>query len=64
MDSISPEAAKALNEQIRQLAKLLPGGIDHRYGFSCECGCGETVPCAAADYDREGGAWADGHKPT
>jgi hypothetical protein len=29
--------------QIRRLADMLPGGLHHEYGFSCECGCGR--PC-------------------
>jgi hypothetical protein len=53
--------AKALNMQIRRLAEMLPGGREHVYGFSCECGCGETLQVSAADFDLEGGAWLDGH---
>lgn len=47
--------------QIRRLAEMLPGGREHVYGFSCECGCGETLQVSAADFDLEGGAWLDGH---
>lgn len=62
---LDPARVRALNQQIRHLADLLPGGQDpaHVYGFSCECGCGETVPMNSADFDREGGAWAVAHKP-
>lgn len=47
--------------QIRRLADLLPGGLEHVYGFSCQCVCGETVQLSAADFDHQGGAWVDGH---
>ena len=52
--------ANALNNQIRRLAEMLPGGLEHEYGFSCECGCGETVRLSAAEFARAG-AWLDGH---
>jgi hypothetical protein len=51
----------ALNMQIRRLAELLPGGLEHEYGFSCECGCGQIARLSAAEFDRGGGAWLDGH---
>ena len=54
--------ARALNMQIRRLADMLPGGLEHVYGFSCECGCGETLQLPAAEFDHQGGAWLDGHK--
>jgi hypothetical protein len=53
---------KALNMQIRRVAEMLIGGLVHEYGFSCECGCGELVQLSAAEFDREGGAWLDGHR--
>ena len=53
--------AKALNQQIRRLADMLPGGLDHLYGFSCECGCGKTFQLSAAEFDRQEGAWLNGH---
>ena len=56
-------AAKALNEQIREVADLLPSDPDHKYGFTCECGCGEMVTLTASEFDRDGGAWLEGHKP-
>jgi hypothetical protein len=54
-----------LNQQIRHMANLLPGARDpnHLYGFSCECGCGKIVALSAAEFDRNGGAWSDGHRP-
>jgi hypothetical protein len=52
-----------LNVQIRRVAEMLPGGLEHEYGFSCECGCGEIVQLSAADLDRRSGAWLDGHQP-
>jgi hypothetical protein len=51
-----------LNVQIRRLADLLPGGVEHEYGFTCECGCDEIVPISAAQFDSDGGAWLDGHR--
>ena len=53
--------ARALNVQIRRIADMLPGGLEHVYGFSCECGCGQTFQLSAADFDHQGGAWLDGH---
>jgi hypothetical protein len=47
--------------QIRRLADLL-GGLEHAYGFTCECGCGEIVRLSAIQFDNEGGAWLDGHR--
>ncbi len=47
--------------QIRRLADMLPGGLEHIYGFSCECGCGETFRLSAAEFDQQEGAWLDGH---
>ena len=55
------ETARALNIQIRRLADMLPGGLGHVYGFSCECGCGETSRLSAAEFDYKGGAWLKGH---
>ena len=55
--------ARALNMQIRRLADMLPGGLEHLYGFSCECGCGETLELSAAEFDHQGGAWLSGHSP-
>jgi hypothetical protein len=54
--------ARTLNMQIRRVADLVPGGLDHEYGFSCECGCGELARLSAAGFDRDGGAWLDGHR--
>ena len=54
--------ARALNKQIRRLAEMLPGGLEHVYGFSCECGCGETLQLSAAEFDHHGGARLYGHE--
>jgi len=59
---VDSEKARALNMQIRRLADMLPGGLEHVYGFSCECGCGETCQGSAAEFDHQGGAWLDGHR--
>lgn len=60
------EAAKSFNNQLRVTAVAIAGASadGHPYGFLCECGCGETVMFNLAEYDGQGGAWLDGHKPT
>lgn len=58
----SSGAARTLNVQILRLAALLPGGAEHEYGFSCECGCGQTVQLPATEFADKGGAWLDGHR--
>ena len=50
------------NEQVRRLADILPDSADTRFGFICQCGCGEVVALTAATFDAHGG-WVDGHKP-
>ncbi len=61
---MDPEQIKKFNRQIRQIAAMIPGGAEaHKYAFTCECGCDETVRLSASEYDRDGGAWAEGHKP-
>lgn len=58
------DAAKAFNKQLRATAEALGGlGVDHRYGFVCECGCGETAKLSLAEYDEHGGALREGHEP-
>jgi hypothetical protein len=59
------EAAKGFNRQLRQTAVVLAGhaGGGHRYGFVCECGCEQTVMLSLPEYERQGGAWLEGHKP-
>jgi hypothetical protein len=59
------DGAKAFNRQLRQTAAVLAGqaGGGHQYGFVCECGCQETVKLTLREYDRQGGAWVEGHKP-
>jgi hypothetical protein len=61
---LDPERVKALNEQIRHMADLLPGAKDpsYLYGFSCECGCGTVVALSVADFDHDG-AWIKDHRP-
>lgn len=65
MGVLDSARVKALNQQLRRMAELLPGTKDenHKYGFSCECGCGQIVALSAPEFDREGGAWAEGHEP-
>jgi hypothetical protein len=54
--------ARKLNEQIVRVAGMLPGGTEQEYGFTCECGCGETVTLSPSSL-IEGGAWVAAHKP-
>jgi hypothetical protein len=58
---MAPANAHALNMQICRLAGMLPGGLEHEYGFACECGCGELVARSATEFERAGGAWLHGH---
>ena len=60
---MDPKIARELNQQIRLIAERLPGGVGHKYGFSCEDGCEGIVPLSLAEYDAAGGAWLEGHKP-
>jgi hypothetical protein len=59
------EAAKSFNQKLRATAAALGAQreSEHQYSFACECGCGETVQLTLGEYDRQGGAWLDGHKP-
>ena len=57
-NSVDGGGARALNVQIRRVAEMLPGGLEHEYGFTCECGCGETVRLSAEDLDRKSGGVA------
>jgi hypothetical protein len=59
---VNTGTAKALNMQICRLAEMLPGGLEHEYGFSCECGCGEIVSLSAANVSLKGGAWLKDHR--
>jgi hypothetical protein len=60
------EAAKAFNRRLRQAAASLTqagGGHEHAR-FVCECGCEQTVVLTLREYDRQGGAWLEGHEST
>jgi hypothetical protein len=56
-------AAERFNQALRRAAETLGarGVKDHHYAFLCECGCDETVKLTLAEYDKQGGAWLDGH---
>jgi hypothetical protein len=60
---VNPKQAEKLNQQIRRIAQLLPHEEGHRYAFTCECGCGGTASSTAEEFDRNGGAWTNGHRP-
>lgn len=59
------DAAKSFNDQLRAAAVAVGGASadGHDYGFLCECGCEETVWINLAEFDLQGGAWVEGHKP-
>jgi hypothetical protein len=60
------DAAKKFNKQLWATAASLAamvGAHDYEYAFVCECGCEETVRLTLAEYDEEGGAWLEGHRP-
>jgi hypothetical protein len=53
--------ARETNANIRQLAKSLRD--ERPIGFFCECGCMEIVMLTTAEYEQQGGAWLEEHKP-
>lgn len=59
------ERARSFNEQLRVTAVAVGGASAdvHPYGFLCECGCGGTVMLVLAEYDDQGGAWLEEHRP-
>jgi len=59
---VDPARARALNEQIMRVAGMLPGGTEHGYAFTCECGCGELARRTGTQFEHDGGAWLDGHR--
>jgi hypothetical protein len=61
----TPDAPRSFNNQLRATAIAVAGASadGHEYGFLCECGCGGTVRLVLAEYELQGGAWLDGHKP-
>ena len=62
----TPDAATSFNNQLRAAVVAVAGASadGHPYGFLCECGCEGTVRLVLAEYDEQGGAWLDGHRPT
>jgi hypothetical protein len=58
----SEDNVRDWNEKIRRLADNLPGAMETKFGFSCQCGCGTVVPLTSRNFDANG-AWADGHEP-
>jgi hypothetical protein len=59
---VESEDIRDWNERVRRLADMLPESAGTRFGFICQCGCGEVVPLTAATFDADGG-WVDGHRP-
>lgn len=60
------DAARSFNHQLRVTTVAVAGASadGHPYGFLCECGCGETVMLVLAEYDEQGSAWLDEHRPS
>jgi hypothetical protein len=54
--------ARETNGHIRAIATSLRDR--GRIGFLCECGCLDIATITIGEYDAEGGAWLEGHKPT
>ena len=60
----NPEAARAANTQILELAESLDRGEgEQAVAFFCECGCRDVIPITVSRYRAIGGAWLPGHKP-
>lgn len=53
----------ALEARIREMGlRTRPPGED-LIGLLCECGCLDIVSMNRNDYEAQGGAWIEGHKP-
>jgi predicted component of type VI protein secretion system len=68
-DSAAAEIAREVNAHILALeARLHEISVhslwsdDDLIGLCCECGCMGTVASTRADYERNGGAWIEGHE--
>jgi hypothetical protein len=59
------DSAKAFNRQLRTTLRALGVGDDDDFlqAFVCECGCEQVAKMGLVDYDRDGGAWLEGHRP-
>jgi hypothetical protein len=53
--------ARETNGHIRALARSFRD--ERQVGFFCECGCFGIALATLVEYDAQGGAWKDGHKP-
>ena len=64
------ELAREVNASILALeARVREMGLRARpdellVGLLCECGCMGIAAATPNDYDRDGGVWLEGHKPT
>jgi hypothetical protein len=54
--------AREANAVVRRLAEMFHDA--RAIGFFCECGCMGLAVMTAAQYDEQGGAWCENHKPT
>jgi hypothetical protein len=63
--ALAADIARQVNGHIREMAEALDSIVrDERpIGFFCECGCLETAEATLAEYEDQGGAWIEGHRP-
>jgi hypothetical protein len=57
------EIAREVNAHILAMEARITRNRDG-FGLFCECGCMRIVVTTRQDYEREGGAWLEGDKPT
>jgi hypothetical protein len=69
-NSAAARIAQEANSHILAFDARLHEITAHRFeadedliGLFCECGCMATVAITCAEYERNGGAWLEGHSP-
>ena len=63
--ALAAEIARQANAHIHEMAEALDSIVrDERpIGFFCECGCLGVAEATLAEYEEQGGAWIEGHRP-
>jgi len=63
--ALAADIAKEANAHIREMAMELDALVpDERpIGFFCECGCMALATATLTEYEAQGGAWIEGHRP-
>jgi hypothetical protein len=56
------ETVRAVNATIREFAADPRIPEDAEWEFFCECGCFTLVPLSIAEFDKDEGVWAVGHR--